>query len=120
MAINQNIYIGVIKLFSHSLIKVYYVYEYHYKTSFTMKYLHSSSCFMFVNTKLSLFSRISICLGFIGWIIYIFTVLIHQHTNIIQRHSQLEKLRQSFWTSEKGLRMVFGMFGISVMALLYG
>ncbi|KAK2166593.1 hypothetical protein LSH36_37g01016 [Paralvinella palmiformis] len=66
-----------------------------------------------------LFLGISICLGFIGWIIYIFTVLIHQHTNIIQRHSQLEKLRQSFWTSEKGLRMVFGMFGISVMALLY-
>ena len=64
--------------------------------------------------------RTSISLGFLGWMSYVVTLILQQHTNIVRPRLRIDVLSRPFWRSEKGIRLMFTCLGALVTALLYG
>ncbi len=59
-------------------------------------------------------------MGFLGSMAYVLTLVLQDHTSIVQPRSRLEELNLSFWNSEKGIRMLFCLVAVLIATFLYG
>ena len=58
--------------------------------------------------------------GLIGWMIYTLTIVVRDHSGLVQVTVKLDKLSQPFWLQEKTIKIVFAVVGIAAVLLLKG
>ncbi|VDH91828.1 phosphatidylinositol glycan, class N [Mytilus galloprovincialis] len=64
------------------------------------------------------FLGLSIVSGFVGWMIYTLTLVVRDHSGLVNVMTKLEKLSQPIWLQEKPIKLVFAIVGLAVIVLL--
>ena len=66
--------------------------------------------------------RTSIALGFVGWTTYVLVMILQKHTvmTVQDSHRHITRSSTRFWSSEKGVRILFIVLGGVIASLLYG
>ena len=66
----------------------------------------------------SFISRTSIFFGFVGWMMYILTLVLEDHSGVIRSKVKVDRLAEPSWKSDSAIRTVFLIVGLLITLLL--
>ncbi|XP_053401578.1 GPI ethanolamine phosphate transferase 1-like [Mercenaria mercenaria] len=61
----------------------------------------------------------SIFSGFLGWMVYVLTLVFEKHSGVVRPQLKLERLGKSFWRSDQTIHTAFGCLGLVITILLF-
>ena len=65
-----------------------------------------------------LFSSTSIFFGFVGWMMYILSLVLEDHSGVIRSKVKVDRLAEPSWKSDSAIRAVFLIIGLFITLLL--
>ncbi|XP_013380261.1 GPI ethanolamine phosphate transferase 1 [Lingula anatina] len=65
------------------------------------------------------FLGVSVAFGFLGWMAFVFTLIIRDHTDISKHRTKMELSDLPVWRTERGLAVVFAAVAMTVIILLF-